>query len=228
MKKRQNKNFGFSGSTLERLLNRKYEILLVSLLILLFGIMLVPAAYQDIFRNVFLWQTLLPGILLYYHSKKKYFILVLMLLQLLTAVLETTGYLNNQHLLSGFFYIVYFLTISSKLFIDIYRTKIFSTEIIFALFSGFIIIGFIGGFIFIMLEAFSPHSFSHLSQGFNRFTDLQYLSFVTILTIGYGDITPLTLHAKKAVVLIGLAGHLYSVFITGIIIGKYIAWQNKK
>jgi hypothetical protein len=41
-----------------------------------------------------------------------------------------------------------------------------------------------------------------------------------LLTIGYGDITPVSLIAKRAVMFMGLAGHFYTVFITNIIIGK--------
>jgi len=53
--------------------------------------------------------------------------------------------------------------------------------------------------------------------------NLNYFSFTTLLTIGYGDITPVSLVAKRAVMLIGLAGHFYTAFITTIIIGKYLS-----
>jgi hypothetical protein len=58
--------------------------------------------------------------------------------------------------------------------------------------------------------------------------NLNYFSFTTLLTIGYGDILPLSLLARRAVMLIGLAGHFYTVFVTSIIIGKYLSANNKK
>lgn len=54
-------------------------------------------------------------------------------------------------------------------------------------------------------------------------TNLNYFSFTTLLTIGYGDILPVSLVAKRAVMLVGLAGHFYTVFTTSIIIGKYLS-----
>ncbi len=53
--------------------------------------------------------------------------------------------------------------------------------------------------------------------------NLNYFSFITLLTIGYGDITPVTLIAKRAVMMMGLVGHFYTVFVTSIIIGKYLS-----
>ena len=51
---------------------------------------------------------------------------------------------------------------------------------------------------------------------------LMYFSYITMLTIGYGDILPTNLLAQKAAVLIGLIGQFYLVIITAIIVGKYI------
>jgi hypothetical protein len=48
-----------------------------------------------------------------------------------------------------------------------------------------------------------------------------------LLTIGYGDITPVSLIAKRVVMFMGLAGHFYTVFITSIIIGKYLSLKKE-
>jgi len=56
---------------------------------------------------------------------------------------------------------------------------------------------------------------------------LNYFSFVTILSIGYGDILPLTLVAKRAVMLVGLISYFYTAFVSGIVIGKYINYSAK-
>jgi hypothetical protein len=55
-----------------------------------------------------------------------------------------------------------------------------------------------------------------------------YFSYVTLLTIGYGDIYPISRIAHKASLLIGLAGQLYLVIITSIVVGKYINQSIKK
>ncbi len=50
-----------------------------------------------------------------------------------------------------------------------------------------------------------------------------YYSYITLLTIGYGDILPVTTLAQKAAMLIGLSGQIYLVVITAIVVGKYIS-----
>jgi len=48
-----------------------------------------------------------------------------------------------------------------------------------------------------------------------------YFSFITLLSIGYGDITPTTEFSQRLVVFFGLIGHFYTVFVIAIIVSKY-------
>jgi voltage-gated potassium channel Kch len=54
---------------------------------------------------------------------------------------------------------------------------------------------------------------------------LLYFSFITLLTIGYGDMVPLTPIAQKTTIFIGLSGQMYLTIITAIVVGKFL---NKK
>ena len=51
---------------------------------------------------------------------------------------------------------------------------------------------------------------------------LNYFSFITLLTVGYGDIVPLSNVARKATMLLGLLGHFYDLFVVSVIVGKYM------
>ncbi|MEO1011510.1 MAG: potassium channel family protein, partial [Bacteroidota bacterium] len=51
---------------------------------------------------------------------------------------------------------------------------------------------------------------------------LMYFSFITLLTIGYGDIAPITELAQKAAILIGLMGQFYLVIIMAVVVGKFV------
>jgi len=61
----------------------------------------------------------------------------------------------------------------------------------------------------------APRFFSNLPDGLRKHQDLQYFGFTTTLTIGYEDITSITVIAKKATILMGLLGNFYSVFVIG-------------
>lgn len=210
---------------LRPLVKYKYEILLLSLFIHLFGLILIPKAYYYIFRPLFLLQAVLPGVLLYAHSSKRYWVMLTFVLLICSYFIELlNGW--SHYTLSAYFYILYFLAISSKVYIDIYRAQKISSEMIAALFSGFLLVGIIGSFLLVILESAVPGSFSNIAQNYTLFEDFQYFSFITILTIGYGDIIPLTHQAKKLVVFMGLMGHFYTVFVSGIVIGKYLTSNN--
>ena len=49
-----------------------------------------------------------------------------------------------------------------------------------------------------------------------------YFAYITLMTIGYGDILPITDLAQKASMFIGLIGQFYLVILTAIVVGKYI------
>jgi len=88
--------------------------------------------------------------------------------------------------------------------------------------SGYISIGLIGFFIFLTIELIHPNSFSGLvltsTNAEAIAEELIYFSYITLTTIGYGDILPITPLARKAAILIGLVGQMYLVVITAIVV----------
>ena len=57
----------------------------------------------------------------------------------------------------------------------------------------------------------------------NLIDRLMYFSYITLMTIGYGEIIPLTTLAQKAIILIGLIGQFYLVILTAFVVGKYFS-----
>ena len=49
-----------------------------------------------------------------------------------------------------------------------------------------------------------------------------YYSYITLMTIGYGEIIPAIPIAQKAAILVGLLGQFYLVIITAVVVGKFI------
>jgi len=108
---------------------------------------------------------------------------------------------------------------------QVWHAEIINRNVFLGLISGYISIGFIGSFLFTWIELYSPGSFSGLSQvvtGLHSAEELLYLSFISLLTIGYGDLLPVTSVAHKATILIGLVGQFYLVLVTAVVVSKYI------
>jgi len=120
-------------------------------------------------------------------------------------------------------YLLYFIIVSHKLFKDLLFQKELGIETLSAAFSGFILMGTFSSIIFISMD--STGAFRGPDGPISN-SDFLYFSFVTLLTIGYGDIVPITEISKKAIILIGLIGHFYTVFVVGIVIGKFLKDQQ--
>ncbi|MDG1332589.1 MAG: ion channel [Crocinitomicaceae bacterium] len=203
--------------------NNQHSMLLGSLLVLLFGHLIVPKMLLADFVPVFLMQNVVVSLLIFSEKKIWTITLALFLLFLIVQfylIPDPKGEIKST---VGFAYIIYFIMISTKVYHKIYASKIVGRELISAVFSGFIMLSTIGSFIFLSIELFSPNSFSNLGEGVVKYHNIRYFSFITTLTIGYGDIVPISNIAKNFTILIGLAGNFYSVIVTGIVLGKFVS-----
>lgn len=141
---------------------------------------------------------------------------------ILSAVGSVVSSLVTGVAFSGFFssvYLAYFIMITIRI-ISAFRThELSGTEMIMAAFSGFILMAVLGALLFMTLgnDGFT----GQIGEG--AFSDFLYFSFVTILTIGYGEIVPSSEEARKLVILLGLAGNFFTVFVVAIIVSKFIS-----
>lgn len=76
------------------------------------------------------------------------------------------------------------------------------------------------------MEFHQPGSFSGLTPGGRVSVTVSISATVTILTIGYGDITPHTWVAKNATILVALIAYMYSLVIVAMIVNQFA--ENRK
>jgi len=92
----------------------------------------------------------------------------------------------------------------------------------------YLLIGAVFMMLYINVELLVPGSFSFGNHGTDLNTlqmyDLLYFySFVSLLTIGYGDIVPMSHLAQTLTVLEGLVGQFYMVFCVAVLVGMYVS-----
>jgi voltage-gated potassium channel len=210
--------------TLQTLQNKKFTVLLISFCVLLFGSIFIPQNMIKYAIPVLYVQNIIAGLLLFMHDRKTVFKILLLLVGIAIG-LEVGSLFVDYHALRlslPLVYISYFLLVSVELYRQVYKSKKVDTEIIAAVFCGFLMLGLLGSYAFILVETITPGSFGGITKDYMHVDlDLLYFSFITIMTIGYGDILPLTPIARKVTMIIGLAGHFYTVFVLAIIIGKF-------
>ena len=122
---------------------------------------------------------------------------------------------------------LFYAVVSLEIIRQVWHASSVNKNVILGLISGYVSLGLIGFFVCVCIETASPNSFDGIFTGEKHshvLTDrLMYYSYITLLTIGYGDIQPATPLAQKAAILIGLIGQLYLVIITATIVGRYIS-----
>jgi hypothetical protein len=96
------------------------------------------------------------------------------------------------------------------------RQKSITNEAISMSISVYLLLGLTWSFLYDVIYQLQPHAFAFngtasalVSQGEKVFPVLAYFSFVTLTTIGYGDIAPLTLQARYAAIAEGVTGQFY-------------------
>lgn len=89
--------------------------------------------------------------------------------------------------------------------------------------SIYLFLGVSWGLLYIVIFAYQPAAFSFgASQGISEqhvFPVFIYFSLTTLSTIGFGDITPLTLQARYAAVAEGITGQFYLAILVARLVG---------
>ena len=109
-------------------------------------------------------------------------------------------------------------------------THVFATEdvtrdTLFAAASVYLLFGLTWSLAYALLERLQPGSFyvspEHLVGGALQVTDFLYYSFVTLTTLGYGEIAPVTERARSASILESVTGVLYLAFLIARLVGVH-------
>lgn len=128
---------------------------------------------------------------------------------------------------AGFFSFVIYVLLN-KLF----QTKNITMDVIYAAISIYLLIGVLWGILYMLLEFFFVGSFQFpqgmvLKPMYAEFDqDMLYYSFVTLTTLGYGDILPLTPPAKNLSALEAMVGPIYLTVLVARLVGMHISQEK--
>ena len=103
---------------------------------------------------------------------------------------------------------------------QIVSSKTVSGKVIVDVICGYLLIGVILGFLNRVLLWINPGAIG--LDGPSTISDIIYYSFITVTTIGYGDISPVSSAAKSLSILFGVIAQLYLTIIIALIIGKFL------
>ena len=102
-----------------------------------------------------------------------------------------------------------------------FRRGAVESERIFAALDAYLLAGLIFGVCYLILEQSWPASFGTAAANDLDPSGAVYFSFVTIATLGYGDIAPVSEAARGLAILEAVAGQLYIAVLVARLVGLY-------
>ena len=113
----------------------------------------------------------------------------------------------------------------------VFRGQALTTDGLFATVAVYLIIALIFTQLYLLLLEWNPASFNlavaarppHLLQ-----SDLLYFSMITLATVGYGDVLPVTEVARTFAVIEATIGQFYVAIIVAVFVGMYAAQRRDR
>jgi amino acid transporter len=130
---------------------------------------------------------------------------------------------HQLFVVSSISWLLFFAFVTISELRAVLKQKTVTSETISLSISVYLLLGLTWGLFFIMLFDFQPNAFSFGSAPVPSETQvtpvLIYFSLTTLATVGYGDITPVTLQARYASVAEGIAGQFYLAILVARLVG---------
>lgn len=102
-----------------------------------------------------------------------------------------------------------------------FTARIVVTDVVLAATSLYLVIGSCFAAVFALIDWLQPGSFVASSGAQIGWQQLVYYSFVTLTTVGYGDITPVGFYAQSFAAFEAVLGVLYTVILLSRLVGLH-------
>jgi hypothetical protein len=120
--------------------------------------------------------------------------------------------------------IIFFCLIALSLLFHVFGHERVTGDTIAGAICVFLLIGIIWMLAYQAIHFLDPKAFNNIAAGgFSpaAIVDLAYFSFVTLTTVGYGDITPISRPVRMFVVTEAIFGQIYLTVLVARLVGLY-------
>jgi ion channel len=199
---------------------------LLLLLSLLFAILLTPVLDRDGWRRMVLVAvTFIPVVISVVRlSQIKIWVWPSVLLALGNVIFVVAGNTFRSRALTGIrwgFLAAFFALTAAGLFSYLRNSRSVAQAQLYTAVSIYLLLGLLWTTLYLAMDAFYPGSIRIGSLPADRQTELLYFSLITLSTIGYGDIVPLSGEARILAALEGVTGVLYIAIKVALLVGRF-------
>jgi Ion channel len=198
------------------------------LLSLLLAILLTPVLDRDGWRRLVLaGVTFIPVILATVRlSQMKSWAWPSLALLLVNGTFVVAGNTFRSHALTGVrwvFLAAFFALTAIGLFSYLKGFRIVTEVHLYTAVNIYLLLGLLWTCLYLAIEAFCPGSIQLGNHPAERDTELLYFSLVTLSTVGYGDVVPLTGETRILSALEGVTGVLYVAVTIALLVSRFRA-----
>jgi Ca2+/Na+ antiporter len=207
----------------------------LGLLIFIIAMLIVGPLFEEFVKIRIIMDILWSAIFvsaIYAVSQKKHHILIGVMLALpMLASVWAKYFVQYKALIAvgSLCGAAFFLFAIIQMLIFIYSHKEVTRDLIIGAAVVYLFMALMWTFIFVAVETLHPGSFN-IPEGQNIEASRQfvYYSFVTLTTLGYGDITPATSMARSLCILEAVIGQLYLVVQVAWLVGVHVSLSMLK
>jgi hypothetical protein len=210
-----------------------FEILLLSLIVLMVVPGLIPKGEGSFLSSIFLMTILLSSLYLTKTNQRMIWIgAVMVLLIMLTN--WPVGLMEEQQrvIANSVLQIMFLGFICIHIFSFILGARALTSQLIYAALCMYLMMGLLWSFVYTLLIAIDPESIQLASVVHGEesvrdvFSEMYYFSFVTLTTLGYGDILPVSRLARSLATMEAILGQLYLAVVIASLVGIQISSRS--
>lgn len=142
------------------------------------------------------------------------------------VVLVPAIWVNERSHLVSMVLLAAFLTFSAIRLVQLLaRVPRVNLQVLAGAAGGYVHLGLTGGVIATMMQHHNPNTFNlgHVLDNETMLERLIYFSYITVSTLGYGDVLPSNVYGERFVVLLGISSTLYVSLLVALLLGRFVA-----
>lgn len=221
--------FGNETNTQPWFRSHFFYLIVAIMAMILFAPFLKEFTRLRFLMDIFFSVIFISGIYAISHQKRYIVIAVLLALPMIISLWAKYIFVSDYLIIVGrLFGILFFGFAIIHIGQFMYNAQDVTQDVLFAAIVVYLLMAIMWAFIFGLLELIHPGSFNSPEAHNLEASELfLYFSFITITTLGYGDITPANEMANSLAVVEAVVGQIYLVVVVAWLVGMHVSKKAK-